>query len=143
MRIFGKTPRHRSKQNRGGVYIFLKLKNIGLTHPNGKRYHCLKNRQLMEIVINRAMIRRREMSYEECMEKSMSPVQKDVFIIVDEWWKKYGCSPTLRQIADVRGKTGIGNTKDIVDRLVKLGVVKRVAGRRSIRPVYINFRDIE
>jgi hypothetical protein len=95
------------------------------------------------VVINREMIRRREMSYEECMEKSMSPVQKDVFIIVDEWWKKYGCSPTLRQIAEVRGKTGIGNTKDIVDRLVKLGVVKRVVGRRSIRPVYINFRDIE
>ena len=103
----------------------------------------LSETKKMKIMINRDMIRRREMTYEECMEKSMSPVQKDVFIIVDEWWKKYGCSPTLRQIADVRGKTGIGNTKDIVDRLVKLGVVKRVAGRRSIRPVYINFRDIE
>ena len=63
-------------------------------------------------MINRDMIRRREMSYDECMEKSMSPVQKDVFIIVDGWWKKYGCSPTLRQIADVRGKSGIGFTKD-------------------------------
>ena len=98
-------------------------------------------RNISGVVINREMVGR-GMSYDECMEKSMSPVQKDVFIIVDEWWKKYGCSPTLRQIADMRGKTGIGNTKDIVDRLVKLGVIKRVAGRRSIRPVYINFRDI-
>ena len=57
---------------------------------------------MKQIVINREMIRRREMSYDECMEKSMSPVQKDVFIIVYEWWKKYGCSPTLRQIADSR-----------------------------------------
>ena len=42
----------------------------------------------------------------------MSPVQKDVFIIVDEWWKKYGCSSALRQIVDVRGKSGIGFSKD-------------------------------
>ena len=82
-------------------------------------------------------------TFEECWVKDMTKVQREVFLIVDEWWKKYGCSPTLRQIADVRGKTGIGNTKDIVDRLVKLGVVKRVAGRRSIRPVYINFRNLE
>ena len=73
----------------------------------------------------------------------MSPAQKEVFIVVDEWWKKYGFSPTLRQIAEVRGKSGIGNTKEIVDRLVKLGVLKRINGRRSIRPVYINFRKIE
>jgi hypothetical protein len=66
-----------------------------------------------------------------------------VFIIVDEWWKKYGFSPTLRNIAYVRGKAGIGNTKEIVDRLVKLGVLKRVKGRRSIRPVYVNFREIQ
>lgn len=73
----------------------------------------------------------------------MSPAQKEVFIVVDEWWKKYGFSPTLRQIAEVRGKSGIGNTKEIVDRLVRLGVLKRINGRRSIRPVYINFRKIE
>lgn len=73
----------------------------------------------------------------------MSPAQKEVFIIVDEWWKRYGFSPTLRQIADVRGKSGIGNTKEIVDRLVRLGVLKKIARKRSIRPVYINFRNIE
>jgi len=73
----------------------------------------------------------------------MSPAQREVFLIVDEWWKKWGHSPTLRQIADIRGKTGIGNTKEIVDRLVALGVLKRLERKRSIRPVYINFRNIE
>lgn len=73
----------------------------------------------------------------------MSPAQKEVFIIVDEWWKKFGFSPTLRQIAEMRGKAGIGNTKEIVDRLVRLGALKKLERRRSIRPVYIRYRDVE
>jgi sulfur relay (sulfurtransferase) DsrC/TusE family protein len=89
------------------------------------------------------MARTRTKTYEMCLEVEMSPAQKEVFIIVDEWWKKFGFSPTLRQIAEMRGKTGIGNTKDIVDRLVKLKVLKKIDRRRSIRPVYINFRNLE
>ena len=67
----------------------------------------------MQIVINRGMIRRREMGYEEWMEKSMSPVQKDVFIIVDEWWKELGV------------------------------LKKQKGSGRTIRPVDINFRTLE
>ena len=95
------------------------------------------------VVINREMAKRVRVTFEECLGKEMSPAQREVFIVVDEWWKKYGCSPTLRQIAYVRGKTGVGNTKEIVDRLVKIGVLKRLEGKRSIRPVYINFREVE
>ena len=73
----------------------------------------------------------------------MSPAQKEVFLVIDEWWKKYGFSPTLRDIAYVRGKMGIGNTKKIVDRLVLLGVIKKVDGTgRTIRPAYINFKHL-
>lgn len=97
----------------------------------------------LPLVINREMARRPRVSREECMEVGMSPAQREVFLIVDEWWKKFGHSPTLRQIAEMRGKSGVGNTKEIVDRLVKLGVLKRLERRRSIRPVYINFRTIE
>jgi len=89
------------------------------------------------------MATRKKLTFEECLERDMSPAQREVFLIVDEWWKKWGHSPTLRQIADIRGKTGIGNTKEIVDRLVNLGVLKRLERKRSIRPVYINFRNIE
>jgi hypothetical protein len=38
----------------------------------------------------------------------------------------------------------LGNTKKIVDRLVELGALKRLDGRRrSVRPVYVNFKHIE
>lgn len=96
-----------------------------------------------KLVINREMAKRSRSGYEICLEKIMSPAQREVFLVVDEWWKKFGFSPTLRQIADMRGKTGVGNTKEIVDRLVKLGVLKRLEGKRSVRPVYINFRNVE
>ena len=97
------------------------------------------------ILINRAMIAKRgELSYEECVEKEMTPAQKEVFICIDEWWKQYGFGPSIRDICDVRGKAGMGNTAEIINRLVKLGVLKRVKGAgRSVRPVYINFRTLE
>ncbi len=89
-------------------------------------------------------MRRVEKSFEEVMEMKMSPAQKEVFIVIDEWWKKFGYSPTIRDIAFVRGKMGLGCTHKIVDRLVKLGALKKVKGQgRSIRPVYINFRTLE
>jgi SOS-response transcriptional repressor LexA len=96
-------------------------------------------------LINKDMVQKRvEMSYEECMEKIMSPAQQEIFRIVDEYWKMYGHSPTLQIIAEQRGKMGLANTKKIVDRLVRLGVLKRVEGmHRTIRPVYINFRTLE
>lgn len=96
-------------------------------------------------VIHRDMkMRRSDPTYEECMESNMSPAQRDVFIVIDEWWKKHGFSPTLRDIAYVRGKMGIGSTKKIVDRLVQLGVIKKIDGvGRTIRPAYINFKHLK
>ena len=74
----------------------------------------------------------------------MSPAQREVFLIVDEWWKRYGFSPSLRDIANQRGKMGLGNTMRLVDRLVELGVFKKINGcGRTVRPVYINFRNLE
>jgi len=97
------------------------------------------------IEINREMVmRRREMTYEECMGVGMTPAQKEVFLVIDEWWRKYGFGPSIRDICRIRGKGGMGNTQEIIKRLVKLGVVKRVTGSfRSVRPVYIQFRDLE
>lgn len=97
------------------------------------------------IEINDGMrITRRERSEAECLEVGMSPDQKEVFLAIDEWWKRFGYSPTIREIAYLRGKMGLGNTQRIVKRLVELGVIKRIKGRgRTIRPVYINFRNLE
>jgi SOS-response transcriptional repressor LexA len=80
---------------------------------------------------------------EEVLEKLVTPVQSEVFLVIDEWWKKYGYAPSYRDIAYVRGKAGIANTKRIIDKLVELGAVKRIEGKfRSVRPVYLNFKNI-
>jgi hypothetical protein len=104
-----------------------------------KRFGCGKK------VIHRDMkIRRGDLTYEESLEVGMSPAQREVFDVIDEWWKRYGFSPTLRDIAYVRGKMGMGSTKRIVDRLVELGVVKKMDGvGRTIRPAYINFKHLK
>jgi hypothetical protein len=78
------------------------------------------------------------------MEMCMSPAQKEVFMVIDAWWEKYGFSPTLRDIAYVRGKMGMGSTKKIVDRLVQLGVIKKMDGvGRTIRPAWVNYKNLK
>ena len=98
-----------------------------------------------DVQINREMVRRRrEMTYEECVGVGMTQAQREVFLIVDEFWKRYGFSPTVREIAYLRGKMGMKNTQRLVDRLVELGVLKKVRKLgRTIRPVYINFKNLE
>jgi predicted transcriptional regulator len=98
----------------------------------------------MGVEINYEMTPKRgALSFEECKELIMSPVQKEVFLIVDMWWEKYGFSPCVRDIAYLRGKS-ISATHNAVKRLVRLGVLKKLEnGGRSIRPVYINFRNLE
>ena len=97
------------------------------------------------IEINREMTpKRRDRTYAECMELAMTPAQKEVFLVVDEWWKQYGFGPSIREICEIRKKGGMGNTAEIINRLVKLGVLKKVKGSgRSVRPVYIQFRNLE
>ncbi len=97
------------------------------------------------ILINTKMLHKKsDKTYEECMGVGMSPAQREVFLVIDEWWKKYGFSPSIRDIAYVRGKMGLGNTQKIVKRLIELGVIKKLDGAgRSIRPVYINFRNLQ
>jgi hypothetical protein len=88
--------------------------------------------------------KRSDLTEQECKEMEMSPAQREVFLIVDEWWKKFGFSPSLRDIANQRGKMGLGNTMRLVDKLVRLGVFKKIDGEgRTVRPVYINFRNLE
>lgn len=100
--------------------------------------------RLSTVLYDPRMAKVEKIDRDGCLEKIVTPAQKEVFLVIDEWWKKYGFGPSLRDIAYVRGKMGLGNTKEIVDRLVKVGAVKRVKGkRRTVRPVYINFRHID
>jgi len=71
----------------------------------------------------------------------MTEKQSEVYEIIEEYWRKFGFSPSYREIAQMRGVSGLAGVKKMVDRLVKLGVVKRIDGKRSVRPVYIKFRN--
>jgi SOS-response transcriptional repressor LexA len=99
----------------------------------------------MKILINRDMLLgRNPPSQEEVLERIVTPAQREVFLVVDEWWKKYGFAPSYRDIAYVRGKGSLNNTKRIVDRLVDLGALKRLDGKgRTLRPVYLNFKNLD
>lgn len=101
--------------------------------------------KISRIQINKKMVSRKsDKTFDECMEVDMTPVQKEVFLIIDEWWKRYGFSPSLRDIAHQRGKMSMSNTSKIIKRLVNIGVIKKVDRQgRTIRPVYINFRNLE
>jgi len=100
---------------------------------------------MKKVLINYKMTpKKRDKTEQQCMEMNMSPAQREVFLIVDEWWKKFGFSPSIRDIANQRGKMGLGNTIRLVDKLVDLGVFKKLDGcGRTVRPVYINFRNLE
>ena len=99
----------------------------------------------INILVNRSMrTKRSDFDRASCMGVGMTEVQREVFLYIDEYWKQYGYGPSIRDICEYRKKPGLSNTVKIVDRLVKLGVLKRVRGMgRSVRPVYINFRTLE
>jgi SOS-response transcriptional repressor LexA len=74
----------------------------------------------------------------------MTPKQKDVYLVIDEWWKRFGFGPSIDDIMRNTGDKGRGNVARICQCLVDIGVCKRVKGRaRSIRPSYLRVREIE
>ena len=65
----------------------------------------------------------------------MTPAQKEIFLIVDEFWKMYGYGPSVDDIMRITGEKGRGNVSRKMQILIQLGVCKGVKGRaRSIRP---------
>lgn len=96
-------------------------------------------------VLNPKMIsKRKDLNYKECLELKMTKNQANVFIFIDEYWKKYGYGPTVREVMEYRNSRSLGSTHEIIGRLIKLGVLKKMKGmERSVRPVYINFRKLD
>ena len=74
----------------------------------------------------------------------MTPAQKTIYMVIDEYWKKYGYGPSVDDVMYLSGEMGRGNVSRKMWRLVELGVCKGLKGTaRSIRPSYIRIRDIE
>lgn len=73
----------------------------------------------------------------------MTPAQKEIFLIVDEYWKNFGYGPTIDDVMRLTGEKGRGNVARKMKTLIEIGVCKGVSGKaRSIRPAYIRLRDI-
>lgn len=83
-------------------------------------------------------------SKDQCLGIEMTPRQKEIFLVIDEWWNKFGFGPSIDDIMYMTGDRGRGNVHRIVKCLCDLGVCKRVPDRaRSVRPTYIKFRNLE
>jgi SOS-response transcriptional repressor LexA len=77
-------------------------------------------------------------------EKELTPAQKEIFLVIDEFWKKYGFAPSIEDVMYITGEKGRGNVSRKMWRLVELGICKGIKGKmRSIRPSYIKVRNIE
>ena len=75
--------------------------------------------------------------------KEMTPAQREIYLVIDEWWKRYGFGPTIDEVMLVTGEKGRGNVSRKMKALVALGICKGVPRRaRSIRPAYLRVRDI-
>ena len=74
----------------------------------------------------------------------MTPAQKEIFLVIDEWWKAHGFGPSIDDVMYITGEKGRGNVARKMKHLVKLGIWKGMAGKaRSIRPSYLKLRNIE
>lgn len=83
-------------------------------------------------------------SFEEALEAPMTPRQKDIFIVVDEWWKRFGFGPSIDDIMSITGDKSRGNVHRMMKKLCELGICRMTKGRaRSIRPSYLRVREIE
>jgi SOS-response transcriptional repressor LexA len=74
----------------------------------------------------------------------MTPAQKEIYLVVDEWWKRFGFGPSIDDIMRITGEKSRGNVNRKMWALVRLGICKGLRYRaRSIRPSYLKVRNIE
>ena len=81
-------------------------------------------------------------TFEECI-GVMSPVQRDMFILIDEYWKRFGYGPSIDDIMFHTGDKGRGNVHRVVKKLCELGICRRSKNSaRSVRPSYLRLRNL-
>jgi SOS-response transcriptional repressor LexA len=74
----------------------------------------------------------------------MTPALKQTYMVIDEWWKKYGYAPSIDEIMFITGEKGRGNVSRKIQMLIRLGVCKGIPGRaRTVRPSYMRVHKIE
>jgi len=74
----------------------------------------------------------------------MTPALKQTYMVIDEWWKKYGYAPTIDEIMFITGEKGRGNVSRKINMLIKLKICKGIPGRaRTVRPSYMRVHKVE
>jgi SOS-response transcriptional repressor LexA len=74
---------------------------------------------------------------------NMTPAQREIYLVIDEWWKKFGFGPSVDDVMFVTGQKGRGNVSRKMWALVDLGICKGTPKKsRTIRPSYLKVRDI-
>ena len=82
--------------------------------------------------------------YGKFRETEMTPAQKEILLVVAEWWKMYGYGPSIDDVMRMTGEKSRGNVKRKMWKLVELGLCKGRKGMpRSIRPSDLRVRDIQ
>lgn len=73
----------------------------------------------------------------------MTPRQKDIYMVIEEFWKRYGYGPSIDEVMYITGDKGRGNVHRIMKRLCELGHCKRVPDRaRTVRPSGLRVRGL-
>ena len=76
-------------------------------------------------------------------EREMTPAQREIYLVIEGWWERFGFGPSIEDVMLVTGEKGSGNTARKMWALVELGVCKGIPRRaRSIRPAHLKVRDI-
>jgi SOS-response transcriptional repressor LexA len=74
----------------------------------------------------------------------MTDAQREILLIIDEWWKNHGHGPSIDDIMLISGERGRGNVHRKIKALVDLGFLVKVRGRaRSVRPKGMRVNKIE
>ena len=73
----------------------------------------------------------------------MTPRQSDVFTAIDLFWKKHGHSPSIDEIMMMINCRSRSNVSRMISQLCDLGILKKLPNRRrTVRPSYVNFRNM-
>ena len=86
---------------------------------------------------------RKMMNRQECIGRVMTERQKEIYMVIEEWWKKFGFGPSIDDIMFITGDKSRANVHRMIKRLCESGACKRVPNRdRSVRPSWIKFKNI-
>jgi SOS-response transcriptional repressor LexA len=76
--------------------------------------------------------------------KRVTEAQQVIYMVIDEFWKRYGFGPSVDDVMRLTGEKSRGNVSRKMWRLVDLGVCKGTRRRaRSIRPAYMRVYSVE